>query len=162
MKKQAGFTLIELMIVVAIIAILAAVAIPAYQSYVKEAEMTKVSTTYTKAVEVVQGEMARRKAMLARGEAYNIRDKVTTEPTVAAADFQNWIDHVLNPDDKASPEGASFYANAADDTNAVIGITIAGDPQDNTFQVRIIRPAYQDWAAQETMLINTAGVASIE
>ncbi len=72
MKKfQQGFTLIELMIVVAIIGILAAIALPAYQDYTVRAKMSEVilaaSACRTTVTEVYQSGTSASPAISANG-----------------------------------------------------------------------------------------------
>jgi len=113
-KLQKGFTLIELMIVVAIIGILAAIAIPAYQDYTIRAQVTEGMNLAAAAKAAVA------ESFLNRGAAPNDRTEAGMSPngTDTSGKYVQSVDVV----DGAIQILYGFEANAVID-GATLGLT---------------------------------------
>jgi len=100
MKRQVqqGFTLIELMIVVAIIGILAAVALPAYQDYTKRAKVTEL--------------------ILAASSCRTTISEVYQTGTLASVAANSW-------GCESASQTSKYVAQVATDVNGVITVTAA-------------------------------------
>lgn len=124
MKKQQGFTLIELMIVVAIIAILAAIALPMYQDYVAKSQAT------AGLAEITPGK-TQAEVLLNEGTDFNTADKVGLKDSARC---------------KLTVEGK------ADAGTASIGCALAGNAKVAKGSLTLNRAADGTWACKAASL----------
>lgn len=137
LKPQHGFTLIEIMVVVAIVAILAALAVPAYSDYVLRGKIPDATSTLsTKRVKLEQWFLDNR--------TYATSAECTADTSGANFNYS------------CTNLAATTYTLQAVGKNTLAGFTYTID-QSGAKATTIVGPAPEDWIATASCWITRKG-----
>ena len=142
-RASHGFTLIELMVVVAILGILSAIALGAYNEYIRESQGAKVIAHYRVAIDYVKFFYGKAQVEQSQGRQPN--------PAVPDTDA-GWVTLLEWESSKAPLGGPAYVSGAGDATTGGIGIVAMGTWANSDSAVTITRPAFGDLAAESILV----------